>query len=60
MATYRYQNITDQDLTLIGVGMVAAGESVETDVELVNPNFERVSDTKRAKANVSKEDGDGE
>lgn len=59
MADYRYRNITDQDLTLIGFGTVAAGESVETDVELINPNFERVSDTKHAKSNVNKDDGDG-
>lgn len=60
MAKYRYRNITDQDLTLIGHGTVSSGETIETDDELVNANFELVVTQKRAKSNVNEEHGDGE
>lgn len=37
----RYKNITDYDLTVIGVGVVKAGETVEAEL-IESPNFELV------------------
>lgn len=55
MTTYRYKNTTDQDLTIVGVGVVKAGKVIETDDEIENPNLEPVSDKSKK---VNKEDGD--
>lgn len=36
---YKYKNISDQDQTVIGVGVVKAGETIEVDTPIENPNF---------------------
>lgn len=40
---FTYKNVSDQEQALIGVGLVPAGKTVETDVEVRNANFEEVS-----------------
>lgn len=35
----KYKNITKKDLSLVGVGLVKAGEVFETEVKINNPNF---------------------
>lgn len=57
MTTYRYKNTTDQDLTIIGIGVVEAGKVIESDDPIDNPNLELVSG--KAKK-LNKEDGDVE
>lgn len=53
--SYRYKNRTDKDLVLIGVGVVKAGEVIESDEQIENQNLEPVADRTRK---VTKEDGD--
>lgn len=55
MATYK--NTTKQDIALIGLGVVKAGGTIETDQVVENPNFQlvEVDNSKKSK----KEDGDG-
>lgn len=43
---YRYKNISDQTQAIINVGEVAAGAVIETEQEILNPNFELVVDSK--------------
>ena len=38
----KYKNISDQEQTIIGLGVIKAGEIVETDIVIENPNFELV------------------
>lgn len=57
MTTYRYKNTTDQDLTIVGVGVVEAGKVIETDDPIDNPNLELVGDKTKK---LNKEDGDVE
>lgn len=38
----RYKNVSDQDLNLVGFGFIKAGETIETDRPVFNPNFEEV------------------
>ncbi|MFN3004984.1 MULTISPECIES: hypothetical protein [Mycolicibacterium] len=57
MTTYRYKNTTDQDLTIVGVGVVEAGKVIESDTPVDNPNLEPVSDKTKK---LNKEDGDVE
>lgn len=54
MATYK--NTTKQDIALIGIGVVKAGETIETDQVIENPNFKLVEVDK---SKSKKEDGDG-
>lgn len=39
----RYKNISDQQQTVIGVGEVGPGGSIETLEPINNPNFEQVA-----------------
>lgn len=55
MTKYRYKNTTDQELTIVGVGLVEAGKIIETNEPVENPNLELVSDKARK---LNKEDGD--
>lgn len=57
MTTYRYKNTTDQDLTIVGIGVVEAGKVIETDDPIDNPNLELVGDKTKK---LNKEDGDVE
>ncbi|WP_425005774.1 hypothetical protein [Mycolicibacterium sp. S3B2] len=52
--TYRYKNTTDQDLTVIGVGVVGAGKTIESDEIIENPNLTPVTQKKK----VNEEAGD--
>ena len=40
---YQYKNDSPYDLTVMGVGVVKAGEIVEVEEPLENPNFSLVS-----------------
>jgi hypothetical protein len=41
----RYRNLTDSDQVIPGVGSVLAGESIDTEVEIENPNFVAEAET---------------
>lgn len=41
---YTYINKTDQELTVIGVGIVEAGGKITTDIEVNNPNLELIEE----------------
>ncbi|HSH31211.1 MAG TPA: hypothetical protein VK963_00925 [Candidatus Saccharimonadales bacterium] len=43
MSKYTYQNTSDQELMLVGFGVVAGGGTIETDDIIENPNFKLVS-----------------
>jgi hypothetical protein len=60
MTTHRYKNITDQELVLVGFGVLAVGETIETEEVIENPNLETLNDAKTKKSKLNKEDGDGE
>lgn len=47
--TAKFKNITDQDLSVIGVGIVKAGETVELPSNFHNINFQRVIKDKEVK-----------
>lgn len=42
--TYTYKNISDQELSLPGVGMVKPGEKIVSSWEIYNANLELVAD----------------
>lgn len=42
MSTTTYKNVSEADHTLVGFGVVRAGETVETDQEINHPAFEQV------------------
>lgn len=41
---YKYKNKTDQDLTLVGLGIVKAGAEFQSPVFIENPNIELLGD----------------
>lgn len=49
--TYKYKNITLNDLIIVGVGRVAGGDTIEVGHIVENPNLELVAPakTKRTK-----------
>ena len=49
MTTKVVKNITEQDLTIVDVGVVKAGETVTVQDDFNNPNFETVSAKKETK-----------
>jgi hypothetical protein len=49
MATQTYRNITTQDLNIIGIGVVKAGASFETDQEIFSQNIVLVEEVKKEK-----------
>jgi len=53
--TAKFKNITDQTLTVIGVGIVEPGETVEAPEDFNNANFQRVTKTKEIKEVKDKE-----
>jgi hypothetical protein len=53
--TAKFKNITDQTLTVIGVGIVEPGETVEAPDDFHNVNFQRVTRTKEIKEVKDKE-----
>ena len=52
----KYKNISETDLFVPQVGLVKAGGEVETEVEINNPNFQKVEPTKPAQAKEKEED----
>lgn len=42
MSTTTYKNVSEADHTLVGFGVVRAGETVETDQEINHAAFEQV------------------
>ena len=52
---YKYKNITKEDLNVIGVGIVKAGEVVTLDYEVNNANLQRVV-TKKTESEKNKEE----
>lgn len=40
---YTYKNITDQEHTIPGIGIVKPGETIPTEQKLENKNFQEVS-----------------
>lgn len=44
---YKYKNISDQDLVIIGVGEVKAGKIIESEVILNNSNLQIVGDERK-------------
>jgi hypothetical protein len=42
----RYKNISGEDLSVIGVGIVHADAEIETDFVINNPNFVLVKESK--------------
>jgi hypothetical protein len=51
--TSKFKNITDSDLSVIGFGIVKAGETVELPNDFHNANFQRI--TKEVKEVKNKE-----
>lgn len=51
-----YKNISGQDLTIPGVGVVKAGENVELPETFINANFERVSKSQAKREKVLKDE----
>lgn len=45
----KFQNITEHDLSVPGVGIIKAGETVEAPEGFHNANFEKVKDEFRKK-----------
>lgn len=42
---YKYKNITEEELVIVGVGTIPAGAVFTVNTEINNPNFKRVNDT---------------
>ena len=55
--TTTYKNVSEADHTLVGFGVVKAGDTVETDQEINHPAFEQV-DTPKEVNSKKKEVGD--
>lgn len=53
MAKKRYKNISNSSQNLIGIGVCEPGETIETNEEIVNGNFELV-ESKSKKSNSRK------
>lgn len=59
MDTKTVKNVSGQDLTIIGVGVVKAGETVAVPSDFHNANFEDVK-AQETKPEDTKEEDDGE
>lgn len=57
MSKYHYRNDTENDLVVVGVGVVEAGKTIASDELIENPNLTPVKVKKKA---VNKESGDDE
>ena len=51
----KYRNMRDEDLNLIGHGIVKAGDVIDTDSPLNNANFELVSEPPKVEKPKEKE-----
>ena len=47
MGMYKYKNISQSQQTLATRGVVESGATIESDVEINNPNFEIVGDDRK-------------
>lgn len=52
---YKYKNISQNDLMVPNVGIIKAGESIETNIEINNVNFKRLFEEKVVKKEDNKE-----
>jgi len=52
----KYKNISETDLFVPQVGLVKAGEVVETEVNINNSNFQKVEPAKPVQAKEKEED----
>lgn len=50
MDTKHVRNTSDQDLAVVGVGVVKAGEAVEVSMDFHNANFEELPVVSRSEA----------
>lgn len=55
MAKHTYTNQTKQDLNIIGVGVVAAGKTIEVDHPIENPSLKEVQPSKAGDKDNSKQ-----
>lgn len=53
MAKYKYKNTSEQELTIINVGVVAPGQVIETNEPINNPNLEPVKDDRMVGVDVA-------
>ena len=51
----KYKNITKQELSIPNVGIVAPGETIETEIEINNPNLQEVVIKKHAESQINKD-----
>lgn len=51
----KYKNISQNDLMVPNVGLIKAGETIETNIEINNVNFKRIIDEKVVKKEDNKE-----
>lgn len=47
--SYTYQNVSDFEQVVVGVGRVPAGESITVDEPFSNPNFKQVASKSEAR-----------
>ena len=53
---FKYKNISDQDLEIPYVGVVKAGEVIESEVEINNANLEKVASNNQSKSKTNKDE----
>lgn len=45
--TYKYKNVSDQKLVIVGFGEVEAGAQISSDIQIENPNLQLVISEKK-------------
>lgn len=53
---YKYKNISKEDLSVVGLGVIKAGETIELDYEITNSNLERVVNNNKTKSEKNKDE----
>lgn len=57
MSTYHYKNDTENNLTIVGVGVVEAGKTIASDEPIENPNLTLVEAKPAKKKTVNEDEG---
>lgn len=57
--TTTYKNVSEADQTLVGFGVIPAGDTVEADQEINHPAFEQVEPGDQKEVKSKREVGDG-
>lgn len=52
---YKYKNISHNDLMVPNVGIIRAGETIETNIEINNVNFKRIYEEFEKKVDIKEE-----